>query len=104
MTYFNPSGLERGRTVLEGASRFATPDVLKGKRMNIKGSVAIVTGAAGGIGRALALELAKRKAACVALVDQSEAVTQVAKTINELSGNTVAFGFSGDATDAEFRK
>jgi NAD(P)-dependent dehydrogenase (short-subunit alcohol dehydrogenase family) len=72
--------------------------------MNIKGSVAVITGAAGGIGRALALELAKRKAAGLALVDQSEAVQQVARAINELSGGKVAFGYSGDATDSKFRK
>ena len=72
--------------------------------MNIKGKAAVITGAAGGIGRALALELAKRKAASVALVDQSDAVNQVAKAINELSGSAVAFGYSGDVTDASFRK
>jgi len=72
--------------------------------MNIKGSVAVITGAAGGIGRALALELAKRKASGLALVDQSEAVQQVAKAINELEGGEVAFGYSGDAADAVFRR
>jgi 3-oxoacyl-[acyl-carrier protein] reductase len=72
--------------------------------MNIKGSVAVITGAAGGIGRALALELAKRKAAGLALVDQSEAVQQVARAINELAGSKVAFCYSGDVTDEKFRK
>src|SRR3974377_310393 len=72
--------------------------------MNIKGSVAVVTGAAGGIGRALALELVKRKAAGLALVDQSETVQHVAKAMNDLVGNGVATGFSGDVTDAGFRK
>ncbi len=71
--------------------------------MNINGAVAVVTGAAGGIGRALALELAKRKAQCIALVDQSDAVKQVAKAINELTGMTVAFGYSGNVTDPAFR-
>ena len=71
--------------------------------MNIKGGVAVITGAAGGIGRALALELVKRKAAGLALVDQSDAVQQVAKAVNELAGAAVAFGYSGDVTNAEFR-
>src|SRR5436190_5492091 len=71
--------------------------------MNIQGAVAVVTGAAGGIGRALALELAKRKAAGLALVDRSDGVQQVAKAINELAGSTVAMGFSGDVTDPKFR-
>lgn len=72
--------------------------------MNIKEAVAVITGAAGGIGRALALELARRKAGSLALVDQSETVQQVAKAINELAGNTVAVGYSGDVTDTKFRK
>ncbi len=71
--------------------------------MNIHGAVAVVTGAAGGIGRALALELSKRKARAIALVDQSDAVNQVAKAINELTGMTVAFGHSGNVTDPSFR-
>jgi NAD(P)-dependent dehydrogenase (short-subunit alcohol dehydrogenase family) len=72
--------------------------------MNIKGSVAVITGAAGGIGRALALELARRQAASVALVDRSEAVIQVARSVNELTASKVAFGYSGDVTQAEFRQ
>jgi 3-oxoacyl-[acyl-carrier protein] reductase len=71
--------------------------------MNIKGSRAVITGAAGGIGKALALELAKREAAGIALVDQAEAVHQVAKTINQLAGGEVARGFSGDVGDPTFR-
>jgi 3-oxoacyl-[acyl-carrier protein] reductase len=72
--------------------------------MNIKGAVALVTGAAGGIGRALALELVKRKVAGLALVDQSEAVQHVAEAMNELAGSALAFGYSGDVTDADFRR
>src|SRR3974390_546191 len=72
--------------------------------MNIKGSVAVVTGAAGGIGRALALELVKRKAAGLALVDQSNVVDEVARALNELAGRAVAWGYSGDATDPGFRQ
>ena len=66
--------------------------------MNIKGAVAVITGAAGGIGRALALELLKRRVAGLALVDQSEAVGQVAKAVNELAGGHLAFPYSGDVT------
>jgi len=72
--------------------------------MNIKGAVALVTGAAGGIGRALALELVKRKVVGLALVDQSDAVQQVAKAMNELAGHSLAFGYSGDVTDGDFRR
>jgi 3-oxoacyl-[acyl-carrier protein] reductase len=72
--------------------------------MNIKGAVAVITGAAGGIGRALALELLKRKVAGLALVDQSDAVQQVAKAVNELAGTTLAFPYSGDVTNGGFRE
>ena len=71
--------------------------------MNIKGSVAAITGAAGGIGRALALEFARRKVTGMALVDQSNAVQEVAKAINELAGSEIAAGYSGNVSDAEFR-
>jgi NAD(P)-dependent dehydrogenase (short-subunit alcohol dehydrogenase family) len=72
--------------------------------MNIKDSVAVITGAAGGIGRALALELAKRKVRGLGLVDRSEGVCQVANAINELAGTSVAHGYTGDATSEEFRQ
>ncbi len=71
--------------------------------MNIKNAVAVVTGAAGGIGRAVAVELAKRKAVGIGLVDQSKAVQEVAKAVNDLVDRPVAMGFSGDVTDPAFR-
>lgn len=71
--------------------------------MNIKGAVAVITGAAGGIGRALALEMAKRKVTGLALVDHSESVQQVAKAVNDYAGKTLAFGYSGDVTQDSFR-
>jgi len=72
--------------------------------MNIKGSVAVITGAAGGIGRALAMEMAKRRADGIALVDQSDGVHQVAKAINELTGMSVASGYNGNVSDDKFRR
>ena len=71
--------------------------------MNMNGAVAVITGAAGGIGRALALEMVKRKVAGLALVDSSENVQQVAKAVNELVGSQLAFGYSGDVTNPAFR-
>ncbi|HMF36393.1 MAG TPA: SDR family NAD(P)-dependent oxidoreductase, partial [Isosphaeraceae bacterium] len=47
--------------------------------MNIQGKCAIVTGAASGIGQAVAFELAERGARAVALVDRSEDVLKVAR-------------------------
>jgi NAD(P)-dependent dehydrogenase (short-subunit alcohol dehydrogenase family) len=72
--------------------------------MNIQGAVAVITGAAGGIGRALSLELAKREAGGLALVDHGQAVQEVAAEVNELAGGPVAIGYVGDVTDADFRK
>src|SRR5215813_13409509 len=71
--------------------------------MNMNGAVSVLTGAAGGIGRALALEMVKRKVTGLALVDSSEAVHQVAKAVNELVGSPLAFGYSGDVTNSTFR-
>ena len=71
--------------------------------MKIEGKVAVVTGAASGIGEAVARELARRAVKAVALVDRSPAVTQVARSINEAAGRTVAEAMVGDATDAELR-
>ena len=71
---------------------------------NIAQKVAIVTGAASGIGEAVALELANRNAKAVLLVDRSEAVQELARTINEQTGRTVAVAKVGDTTDEAFRK
>jgi 3-oxoacyl-[acyl-carrier protein] reductase len=72
--------------------------------MNITGAVAVITGAAGGIGRALALDIANRKASALALVDASESVQVVAQAINELAGKTLAYGYHGDVTNSGFRQ
>jgi 3-oxoacyl-[acyl-carrier protein] reductase len=72
--------------------------------MNINGAVGVVTGAAGGIGKALAAELSNRHVAGLALVDHAEAVHQLAKTINKSTGSEVAVGFSGDVSDDAFRQ
>lgn len=71
--------------------------------MNIKGSVAVVTGAASGIARALSQELVNRGAKALALVDHSPAVHEIASSLNKAAGFAVAKGYSGDVTDANFR-
>ena len=55
--------------------------------MIIEKRVAVVTGAASGIGRAVTEELVRRGAAAVAMVDRSDAVRQVAEQLNESTGN-----------------
>jgi NAD(P)-dependent dehydrogenase (short-subunit alcohol dehydrogenase family) len=71
--------------------------------MNIQGKIALITGASGGIGRALALEMAKRGIGQLTLVDQSAEVLELSRLVNELMGRTVAVGYSGDVTDPIFR-
>jgi len=72
--------------------------------MKIQGKTAVVTGAAGGIGRAVSAELAERGAACVAMVDLSDDVVTVAEDINRKCGREVARPYQGDTTSTEFRK
>ncbi len=71
--------------------------------MKIEGKVALVTGAASGIGEAVAKELACREVKAVCLVDRSPAVVQTARSINDLTGQAVAEAMVGDASDAAFR-
>lgn len=71
--------------------------------MEIANRVALVTGAASGIGRELTLQLAQRGARAVAMVDMSDAVVAAAGEINGKIGRTVATAFQGDTTDESFR-
>jgi 3-oxoacyl-[acyl-carrier protein] reductase len=71
--------------------------------MKIEDAVAVVTGAAGGIGKALAIELARRKVAGLALVDQSEMMRSVSDEVNRMAGRSVAAAYTGDVTDPVFR-
>lgn len=63
----------------------------------------MITGAAGGIGRAVAIELSKRGAGHLGLVDKTEAVHVLAAEINHQAGATIATGYTGDVTDETFR-
>jgi 3-oxoacyl-[acyl-carrier protein] reductase len=72
--------------------------------LNIQDKVAVITGAAGGIGRALALDLGRRGARAVALVDRTECVASTAAAVNEYVGWPLAVPFQGDVTDASFRR
>jgi NAD(P)-dependent dehydrogenase (short-subunit alcohol dehydrogenase family) len=71
--------------------------------MNLQGKCAVVTGAASGIGQAVAMELAERGAGAVALVDRSEDVLRVARTINDRMESPLAEAMIGDVTDDSFR-
>jgi NAD(P)-dependent dehydrogenase (short-subunit alcohol dehydrogenase family) len=71
--------------------------------MKIEGKVAVVTGAASGIGEAVARDLARRQVKVLLAVDRSPRVTEVANAINDIIGRPVAEATVGDTSDAEFR-
>jgi NAD(P)-dependent dehydrogenase (short-subunit alcohol dehydrogenase family) len=72
--------------------------------VEIKGKVAVVTGAGSGIGHAAAVELARRGVRGLVLADISSSVEDAAAQINSLVGQTIAFGFVGDTTETQFRR
>jgi NAD(P)-dependent dehydrogenase (short-subunit alcohol dehydrogenase family) len=69
--------------------------------MQIPGSIAVVTGAASGIGQAVSFDLARRKVHALATVDASAEVTNVAQAINREMGREVAVPFTGDVTERD---
>ena len=71
--------------------------------MKIEKKVALVTGAASGIGQAVARELARRAAKSVILVDRSDMVFESAEVINREIGREVCQAFAGDVTNETFR-
>jgi NAD(P)-dependent dehydrogenase (short-subunit alcohol dehydrogenase family) len=71
--------------------------------MEISGKIAVITGAASGIGRAVAAELARRGTRAMALVDVGDAIESVAEAVNVEAGRRVAIPYRGDTTDDAFR-
>ena len=71
--------------------------------MEFSDKVAVVTGGASGIGRAVAAAMSRRGVKGVALVDMSEAVEDVAARLNSEAGRVFAIPFQGDTTEAKFR-
>ena len=71
--------------------------------MEFAGKVAVITGAASGIGRAVAIAMAQRDARAVALVDMGANIDAVAAELNAEAGRQVAYPFRGDTTDEAFR-
>lgn len=71
--------------------------------MDLSRKIAVVTGGASGIGRAVAAAMARRGVEAVALVDLSEAIGEVADALNAEAGRAIAIPFRGDTTDEAFR-
>ncbi len=71
--------------------------------MLIRDKIAVVTGAASGIGNAVAQRLIAAGAKQVGIVDLTDAVHGAADQINKAQGKQVARAFQGDVTDSDFR-
>ena len=72
--------------------------------MLINDRVAVVTGAASGIGMAVCEELITRGVLAVGMVDVSDTVFEQAEKLNENISRKPARPFKGDVTDVEFRE
>jgi NAD(P)-dependent dehydrogenase (short-subunit alcohol dehydrogenase family) len=72
--------------------------------MDIKDKAALITGAAGGIGEAVASELSNRGVKAIAMVDLNPRVEESAARINRWAGHRIASAFLGDTTNPDFRR
>ncbi|MCG3131380.1 MAG: 3-oxoacyl-[acyl-carrier-protein] reductase FabG [Phycisphaerae bacterium] len=72
--------------------------------MKLEGKVAVVTGAASGIGQATCLKLAEEGVAAIGAVDRSEGVREFARSLNDRFGREILLSYSGDVVDGAFRE
>ncbi len=76
-----------------------------GSAVEVKQHVAVITGAASGIGREVAGELVRREVSAIAMVDRSDDVQDVAAELqSNQGGQFAAVPFVGDVTDDAFRR
>lgn len=72
--------------------------------MDLSEHVAVVTGGAGGIGRALCTALARAGVRAIGVVDRDEQTEDFCATLNEEVGRTVAHAYRGDVAERSFRE
>jgi NAD(P)-dependent dehydrogenase (short-subunit alcohol dehydrogenase family) len=72
--------------------------------MKIQNRVAVITGAAGGIGRSLSSELIRRGVKALGMVDASPKASEFAAVLNREANREIARAYIGDTTDEAFRK
>ncbi len=73
--------------------------------MELSGGTALVTGAGSGIGKAVAVELARQGLKAIALVDVSPAVSETADLIQAFPGHApLVLHFVGNVTNDTFRR
>ncbi|MCC7293558.1 MAG: SDR family oxidoreductase [Phycisphaerales bacterium] len=72
--------------------------------MKIEGKIAVVTGAASGIGQATCLKLAEEGIRAIAAVDRSEGVVDFCRIINDGFARQILYPYAGDVVDGEFRE
>ncbi|HPF40103.1 MAG TPA: SDR family NAD(P)-dependent oxidoreductase [Phycisphaerae bacterium] len=72
--------------------------------MKFTNKIAVITGAASGIGRATTRALIERDIGVVAAVDRNEIIHQLARETNDKYGREVAIPFVGDVTCDDFRR
>jgi len=107
-TQTGPDELD-GKTMPEPSPSLSAGPIVAGRGSNIAGKVAVVTGAARGIGRAIAVELAANGADVVALdiagpvSPASNAVPATPEELNETVQQIRAFGRRGEAVRADIR-
>ncbi|MGH8656364.1 MAG: SDR family NAD(P)-dependent oxidoreductase [Gammaproteobacteria bacterium] len=74
-----------------------------GTSMDIYGKIAVITGAASGIGEAVARELGGLGVKVMALVDRSPAVHEAARAVTRIAGSGLKCEpFVGDVTEEGF--
>lgn len=81
-------------------NQFDAPD----SRLPLGQMVAVVTGAARGIGMATCIQLVKRGVMAVGAVDMAPELQACCSDLNQRAGREVLFPFSGDVTDSTFRR